>query len=85
MHHGKDMACHEDIGTTYFIITKSTILITIKPCKCSGSSLPWMEDVDNQFTLCKGPFQSILMNETHFHHDANVKEILNCCVLQKKH
>ncbi len=42
-----------------------------------------MGDVDNQFTLCKGPFQSILINETHFHNDANVKEILNCHVLQK--
>ncbi len=42
-----------------------------------------MEDVDNQFALCKGPFQSILMNETHFYDDVDVKEISNYHVLQK--
>jgi hypothetical protein len=75
------MACHEDIRTC-FIITRSTILITIKPCQCSGKSiLPWMEDVDNQFTLYKGLFQSMLISETHFHDDADVKEILNSHML----
>ncbi len=40
-----------------------------------------MEDVDNQFTLYKGLFQSMLISETHFHDDADVKEILNSHML----
>jgi hypothetical protein len=41
-----------------------------------------MEDVDNQFTLCKGPSQCILVGEACLHDDANAKEPLNK-VLQK--
>jgi len=58
----KNMACHEDIELTYFIITRSIVLITIKPCKwCGVSILPSMGNVDNRPTLCKGPSQSIFV------------------------
>jgi hypothetical protein len=61
-HHGEGMACHENIILTRFIIMRSTIFIIIKPWRCNERSiLPLMEDVDNQFTLCRGPFQSILI------------------------
>ncbi len=43
------------------IIMKCIIWIIIKPCRCDLKSiLPKMEGVDNQFTWCKGPFQSIV-------------------------
>jgi len=38
-HHGEGMACHEDIGMKCFIIMRSTILIIIKPYRCSGRSI----------------------------------------------
>jgi hypothetical protein len=61
-HHGEGMACHENIRMICFIIMKSTIFIIIKPWRCNGRSiLPLMEDVDSQFTLCRGFFQSILI------------------------
>jgi hypothetical protein len=58
----KNMACHEDIGMTYFIIIRSIVLTTIKPCTwCGISILPSMENANNQPTLCKGPSQSIFV------------------------
>jgi hypothetical protein len=51
--HGEGMVCLKTFGMTYFIITKSIVFITIKPCKCSvRSNLPLMENVDDQTTLC---------------------------------
>ncbi len=32
--HEEGVACYENIGTTCFIIVKSTIFITIEPCRC---------------------------------------------------
>ncbi len=76
----KCMACYENIRMTCFNITWSIVLIIIKPCRCNERSiLPSMEDVDNSFTLCKGPFQSILIwDEPCFYDDSNVKKTLNC-------
>jgi hypothetical protein len=45
---------------TGFILTKSSIWIAIKPWRCDWRYiLLEVETVDNQPTLCKGPFQSI--------------------------
>ncbi len=41
-----------------------------------------MEDVEDQFTLYKGPFQSYSLGEACLHDDVDVKEALNI-VLQK--
>ncbi len=61
-HHGEGMTCHENIRMICFIIMRSTIFIIIKPWRCNGRSLlPSMEEIDNWFTLCKGPSQSILI------------------------
>ncbi len=70
------MACHENIGMTCFIIMKSNVLITIKPCRCSGRSiLPLMEDVDLHYT--KALFNPYLLNEIHLCDDVDAKEVLN--------
>ncbi len=60
--HGENMASHENIGVACLIIMRSTVWIIIKPCRCDLQSILLnMEDVDNQFTLCKGPFQSMVI------------------------
>jgi hypothetical protein len=52
----------KDIGMTWFIITKSIVFITIKPCTCNGRSiLPLMENVDNHTTLFMDLSQSKLI------------------------
>jgi hypothetical protein len=63
-HHGEGMVCHEDIGMTWFIVMKSTIIITING-RC------W------QPTYGRALFNPYLSGEACFHHDANVKETLN--------
>jgi hypothetical protein len=58
--HGEGVVFYENIRITCLIITKSTIWITIKPCKCDQRLiLLKVEDVNNQPTLCRGLFQSI--------------------------
>jgi hypothetical protein len=72
------VAYHEIIGMTCFIITRSTIWIIIKPCKCDWRSiLLEVEDVDNWSTLCRALLNPYLLGEVCLHDDANVKEALN--------
>jgi hypothetical protein len=62
---------------------KSTIWITIKPCKFDQRSiLLKVEDVDNQPTLCRAPFQSMLIGEICLHDDVDVKKVLNKVMLK---
>lgn len=60
--HGEGVVFYENIRMTCLIITRSTIWITIKPCRCDQRLiLLRVEDVDNQPTLCKGPSQFIFI------------------------
>ncbi len=58
--HWEGVAYHENIGLTCFILMRSSVWIAIKP-SVQRSILPEVEDVDDQHTLCKGPFQSIFV------------------------
>ncbi len=50
------------MGRVWLIITRSTIWITIKPCRCDWRSiLLKVEDVNNWLTLCRDFSQSIFI------------------------
>jgi hypothetical protein len=76
--HGEGVVYHENIGMTYFILTRSSVWIAIKPCKCDWRSiLPKVEDVDDWLTLCKVLFNPYLLGEARLHDDVDVKEAFN--------
>jgi len=70
---------HEEIGTTCLIITRSTIFITIQPCRCDQTSiLLLVEDVNDWPTLYKSISNPFKLVEICFHDDVNDKQIFNC-------
>ncbi len=75
---GEGMASHENIGMTCFIITRSIVWITIKPCKYDWKSiLLKVEDVDTDLHYARALFNPYLLDEACLHDDADVKEALN--------
>jgi hypothetical protein len=70
---------HEDIGTTCRIITRSTIVITIEPCRCDQTSiLLLVEDANIGLHYTKAFSNPFKLAEVCFHDDVNDKEIFNC-------
>jgi hypothetical protein len=79
----KNMACHEDIGMTYFIITRSIVLITIKPCRWCGISIYHLwKMLTTDLNYARALLNPYFLGEVFLHYDVDVKETLNC-VLQK--